>query len=52
MYYADLLGKNDQALLRVSARLYVYARGGGSYSELNFSDGNANYIGVPWVYID
>jgi len=51
MYYADLLGV-DQALLRVSARLYVYARGGGSYSELNFSDGNANYIGVPWVYID
>jgi hypothetical protein len=51
MYYADLLGA-DTAYLRVSATLYVYARGGGSHSELNFSDGNANYLGVPWVYID
>jgi hypothetical protein len=51
MYYSDLLGA-DQAYLRVSASFYVYARGGGSYAELNFSAGNANYMGVPWVYID
>jgi len=50
MYYADLLGA-DRAYLRVSASYYVYARGGGSFAELNFSDGNANYMGVPWVYI-
>ncbi len=51
MYYSDLLAA-DRAYLLVSASFYVYARGGGSYSELNFSDGDANYIGVPWVYVD
>ncbi|MEO6911539.1 MAG: hypothetical protein ABI158_11530 [Edaphobacter sp.] len=51
MYYSDLLGA-DRAYLRVSASFYVYARGGGSTAQLNFSDGNANYMGVPWVYID
>ena len=51
MYYSDLLGA-DRAYLRVSASFYVYARGGGSTAQLNFSDGNANYIGVPWVYVD
>lgn len=51
MYYPDLLGA-DRAYLRVSGSFYVYARGGGSYAELNFGAGNANYIGVPWVYID
>jgi hypothetical protein len=51
MYYADLLGA-DTAYLRVSASFYVYARGGGSTAELNFSDGDANYIGIPWVSID
>jgi len=51
MYYSDLLGA-DRAYLRVSASFYTYARGGGSTAQLNFSDGNANYIGVPWVYVD
>jgi hypothetical protein len=51
MYYSDLLGA-DRAYLRVSASFYVYARGGGSTAILNFSDGNANYMGVPWVYVD
>lgn len=51
MYYSDLLGA-DQAYLRVTASFYVYARGGGSTAELNFNDGNANYIGVPWVYVN
>ena len=51
MYYSDLLGA-DQAYLRVTASFYVYARGGGSTAQLNFSDGNANYMGVPWVYVD
>jgi len=51
MYYSDLLGA-DRAYLRVTAAYYVYARGGGSYAELNFSNGNANYMGVPWVYVD
>jgi len=51
MYYADLLGM-DRAYLRVTASFYVYARGGGSTAQLDFSSGNANYMGVPWVYID
>ncbi len=51
MYYPDLLGA-DRAYLRVSSSYYVYARGGGSVAQLNFSDGNANYMGMPWVYID
>ncbi len=51
MYYSDLLG-GDRAYLRVTASFYVYARGGGSTAQLNFSDGNANYMGVPWVYVD
>lgn len=50
MYYSDLLGA-DQAYLLVSSSFYVYARGGGSHAQLNFSDGDANYMGVPWVYI-
>ena len=51
MYYADLLGA-DWAYLRVTASYYVYARGGGSGAQLNFADGNANFMGVPWVYVD
>ena len=51
MYYSDLLGV-DRAYLRVTAAFYVYARGGGSTAQLNFSAGNANYIGVPWVYVN
>jgi hypothetical protein len=51
MYYADLLGA-DRAYLRVSSTYHVYARGGGSAAQLNFSDGNANYMGMPWVYAD
>jgi hypothetical protein len=50
MYYSDLLAAGDQAYLLVSASFYAYARGGGSYSELNFSAGVANYVGIPWVY--
>jgi hypothetical protein len=51
MYYSDLL-RADQAYLRVTASFYVYARGGGSHAQLDFGTGNANYIGMPWVYID
>lgn len=50
MYYGDLLASGDTAYLRVSASFYVYARGGGSHAEWDFSSGAANYIGVPWVY--
>jgi hypothetical protein len=49
-YYSSELGA-DAAYLLVTAEFYVYARGGGSYAELNFADGNANKIGVPFVYV-
>jgi hypothetical protein len=50
MYYSDLLAAGDQAYLLVTASYYAYARGGGSHAELNYSIGNANYVGIPWVY--
>ena len=50
MYYSDLLGA-DTAYLRVTQSLYGYARGGGSHAELNFSDGAANYLAPPAVYV-
>jgi hypothetical protein len=49
-YYSDLLGA-DTAYVLLSASFYVYARGDGSNAELNFNDGTANYVGVPWVYV-
>lgn len=49
-YYSDLLG-TDTAYLRVTQSLYGYARGDGSHAELNFSDGTANYLGPPTVYV-
>lgn len=51
MYYGDLLGGPDIAYLHLTLSLYVYARGDGSFAELNFNDGTANYIGVPWVVV-
>ena len=51
MNYSDLLGGGDTAYLLVSSSFYVYARGGGSYAELNFAIGSANYIGQPLVYV-
>jgi hypothetical protein len=50
-YYSDLLGGGDTAYLLVSTSFYVYARGGGSYAELNFSAGAANYIGLPYINV-
>jgi hypothetical protein len=50
-YYSDLLGGGDAAYLLVSSQFYVYARGGGSFAELNFADGSANHIGIPYVYV-
>lgn len=51
MYYSSLFGA-DRAYIRVTAKFYVYARGGGSNAQLNFSAGAANYVGVPLIYVD
>lgn len=50
MNYATLLGA-DQAYLLLSTSLQTYARGGGSTGQLNFSDGSANRLGVPSLYV-
>jgi hypothetical protein len=43
------VGPGDPVWTLVRIRLYSYARAAGSYSEVNFSDGAANYIDVPHV---
>ena len=48
--YPVLLRAKDTAWIRARTCLYVYAKGGGSYSELNFSAGS-NQICAPWLYI-
>ncbi len=50
-YYTALLGGGDWAYVRNVVGLYVYARAGGSYSELNFAAGAANYLAAPHVHI-
>jgi len=48
-YYTDV-GQSDTVTIRVGAKLYDYARAGGSHSKLNFQAGSANYVYVPNVY--
>lgn len=50
-YNSALLGHGDWAYVRNYVSLYVYARGGGSYAELNFAVGNANYLSCPHCHI-
>ena len=51
MNCAAILGGGDEAFLVVTVALDVYARGGSSTGRLNFSEGTANYLGKPEVYI-
>jgi hypothetical protein len=46
-----LLGGGDLAWLRVTQRLTCHANGFGSYAELNFSEGVANYLPAPFILI-
>ena len=48
--YPVLLRKKDRAWIKVRTCLDVYAKGGGSYAELNFSTGS-NQIRAPWLYV-
>jgi len=50
-YYSFLAGAGDLAWIRVMVRLYAYAKGSGSYAELNFASGSANYLQTPHVHI-
>jgi hypothetical protein len=51
LYSTALLAGGDWAFVRSTIGLYVYARAGGSYSELNFANGSANYLAAPYVSI-
>lgn len=44
------VGANDPVWTLVRVRLYAYARAGGSYAEVNFSDGAGNYVDVPHIH--
>lgn len=50
-YYSFLAGEGDLAWIRIMVRLYAYARGDGSYAELNFGTGSANYLQVPHCHV-
>lgn len=50
-YYSVLLGGGDWAYIRNVVGLYVYARAGGSYAELNDAVGSANYLAAPHVHV-
>jgi hypothetical protein len=50
-YSTALLAGGDWAFVQSTIGLYVYARAGGSYSELNFAVGAATYLAAPHVHI-
>jgi hypothetical protein len=50
-YHSALLAGGDWAFIRVVVEMSVYARGGGSYSELNFAAGTGNYLQCPYCII-
>ncbi len=50
-YSTALLAGGDWAFVQSRIELYVYARAGGSYSELNFATGAANYLAAPHVHV-
>ncbi|MEX2315760.1 MAG: hypothetical protein WD669_01320 [Pirellulales bacterium] len=49
--YAEQFTAGDPAYLVVTQKICVYARGGGSYSELNFDSGEANYLPPPYIFV-
>ena len=50
--FIDAVSPMNAYIVFISATFNVYARGGGSHSELNFSSGNDNYIGIPLLYVN
>jgi hypothetical protein len=49
--FEEALNGGDEIIVRVTVTLDTYAQGGGSYAELNFSDGEANLLEAPLVII-
>jgi hypothetical protein len=49
--FNESLNGGDEMKIRITITLDTYARGSGSYAELNFSDGEANFLRAPAVFI-
>jgi hypothetical protein len=49
--FYELLQGGDAITLQLWVTLDAWARGGGSYAEINFADGTQNYISSPFVAI-
>lgn len=49
--FYEELGGGDAVWLKVSFAIDVDARGGGSYAELNFANGKANYLDAPIMFL-
>lgn len=48
--FSEYLKGGDQVLITVYFDVLAEARGSGSYAEINFMDGNANYVNAPAVF--
>jgi hypothetical protein len=49
--FNESLNGGDEMKIRVTVTLDTYAQGSGSYAELNFSEGEANFLKAPFVFI-
>lgn len=49
--FNEIFGGGDLVQLRVRFAIDTDARGNGSYAEVNFQDGKANYIDAPFIFI-
>lgn len=49
--FYEQLGGGDAVWIKISFAIDCDARGGGSYAELNFATGKANYIDAPVMFI-
>jgi hypothetical protein len=47
-FYRVALREGDWAFVALTVGIHTFAKGGGSYSEINFADGTGNYI-VPLI---
>ena len=48
--FTEYLGGGDQVSILISFDVCAEARGSGSYAEINFAEGKANYVNAPYVF--
>jgi hypothetical protein len=49
--FNEPLKGGDEMVVRITVTLDTYVQGSGSYAELNFTEGQANYLRAPFVFI-